>query len=79
MKVDWEYAHSFCKKLEKKGFVHKNFFFQTGGGEDENDMEIYVKDDIAVTFDCYSNSFKTCKYSNMNYVDGWDYNNETIF
>lgn len=64
--------------FNEAGFKSICFAFQTGGGEDEDDVMIYVKDNIAVkSIGFYK--YVQCDYSKMNYITGWDWDNEKTF
>ena len=65
--------------LIAKGYKHTNFFYQTGGGEDEDDMEVFIKDDKAVT-GWYSEfpNVRRCDAEDLNYIDGWPEYSEVL-
>lgn len=67
------------RNLIDSGFEHKTLFFQTGGGEDENDMSIFVKNGIAVSHDDINDVWYSCKEANLSYTKGWDYDNQEYF
>ena len=60
-------------KLIDDGYKKEVFFFRTGGGEDEDNIDIYVNEekDIAVTWDVWKGRFVQRKYSEINYVNGF--------
>lgn len=61
------------KQLIDAGYKKKVFFFAIGGGEDEDDIDIYVDEikDIAVTWDIWHECWKQTKYSELSYVNGF--------
>lgn len=69
--------------LIKAGYKPEIFFYKIGGGEDESDMTIYVKDDIAVRIQYNSSTYPSgvCYAVKCDYLstqNGWDYYNENM-
>lgn len=62
--------------LISKGFNKQVFFYQIGGGEDEDDTDIFVKDDVVVFWDHYYKVWRKNRYSQINYVNGLDWHGE---
>lgn len=62
------------ERLLELGFAQKNFFYAVGGGEDEDDRVIYVKDDIALTESSEGGFYKS-KTDDLSYQHGFPYNN----
>lgn len=60
------------QSLIEAGYKKTIFFFQVGGGEDEDDRFIYVKDGIAVTYEGSYQSWHARKEDDINYVNGFD-------
>lgn len=56
--------------LFDKGFKKQVFFYQIGGGEDEDDTDIFVKDDTVVFYDYSYKVWRKCSYSEINYIKG---------
>jgi hypothetical protein len=66
------------ESLINAGYEKEIFFFQTGGGEDEDDQDIYVKGDIAVTYESTYKCWYTQKRDRLNYVDGFEIEDATV-
>lgn len=60
------------QSLIAAGYERQTFFFQTGGGEDEDDMEIFVKNGIAVAYESTYECWYAVPESEINYVDGFN-------
>jgi hypothetical protein len=63
----------FIKKIEALGFVKEVFFYKTDN--DENDKDIWVKDNIVIYFDWTIKLWYYSAYSELNYVEGLPYDN----
>lgn len=61
--------------LIKAGWEPQAFFFQTGGGEDEDDREIFVKDGITITYESSYKCWCVKKHDEINYIDGFGVDN----
>lgn len=59
--------------LNMKGFKKQTFFYAVPG--DENDMEIWVRDDVVLAWNSSREYFVRCNYSDLSYQHGfpWDY------
>lgn len=60
------------QQLIEAGFKPKTFFYEIGGGEDEDDMTIYIKDDIALMFDFQRKVWLKRPYSSLSYINGFN-------
>jgi hypothetical protein len=60
------------QSLIDNGYEKQVFFYQVGGGEDEDDREIFVKDGIAVTFESTTKSWHARKMSEISYEGGFN-------
>jgi hypothetical protein len=69
------------QQIIDSGYKKELFFYQTGGGEDENDMYIFVnkEKDIAVAWDVWKESWAQIQYSSLNYVNGFNSDNAEPF
>ena len=77
--MNWGKYNSEKQQLLNKGFKPENLFFQIGNFEDESDIEILVKDDVALTYGYeYPNAWSIGKYSNCNFANGFDRHSEII-
>lgn len=61
------------------GWIKENLYYQIGGGEEENDRTIYVKDGWALTFDYTSKRWYIAKYDELNYVNGFPYEEVVVY
>ena len=61
--------------LLKNGFISDTLFFQIGGGEDEDDITIFMKEDFALAWDYITSKWHKCMYKSINYKDGFDWGN----
>lgn len=66
------------QSLIAAGYQKEIFFFQTGGGEDEDDQDIYVKGDIAVTYESTYQCWYAQKRDRLSYVDGFEIEDATV-
>jgi hypothetical protein len=57
--------------LLQNGFEKRVFFFAIGSGEDEDDIDIFVKDGIAVTYESTYDCWFANKEENINYTNGF--------
>lgn len=62
--------------LISKGFKKQIFFYQIGGGEDEDDTYIFINDDVVVFWDHYYKVWRKNIYSKINYVNGLDWDGQ---
>ena len=63
----------FINEIESLGFVKEVFYYKTDN--DENDKDIWVKDNFALYFDwTLKRWFYSC-YSELNYSEGLPYDN----
>jgi len=75
MAIDWAKYEKDCEFLKSLGFVKTNFAYATGGGEDENDEDLFIKGNIALEWD-YStdrwskHDINLIDYSNFAYRTG---------
>lgn len=60
------------QSLIENGYEKEIFFFQTGGGEDEDDQDIYVKGDIAVTYESTYGRWYAQKRDRLSYINGFE-------
>jgi hypothetical protein len=60
------------QSLTNAGYEKQIFFFQIGGGEDEDDIYIFVKDGTAITYESTFNCWCIKPYSELNYLDGFN-------
>lgn len=69
------------QQLIDAGYKREVFFFAIGGGEDEDDIYIYVNEDedIAVTWDIWNECWKQRKYSELTYVNGFGLDDAEVF
>lgn len=51
--------------LKAAGYSKQIFFYKIGGGEDEDDIDIFVKDNIAVSFNFYKETWYAVSYSSL--------------
>lgn len=56
--------------LLAKGYEKRVFFYEIGGGEDEDDIDIFVKGNTVVFYDYSYKVWRTCPYDSINYVNG---------
>lgn len=63
----------FIQKIENLGFVKEVFFYKTDN--DENDKDIWVKNNIAIYFDWTMKIWFYSFYSELNYIEGLPYDN----
>ena len=77
--MDYEAYLKDCEYLKSLGFIKKVFFYATGGGEDENDMDIFVKGDNALTSGWQSPAkWSVGLYKKCNYIHGFDNDSSII-
>lgn len=57
------------QSLLESGFNKQIFFFQIGNGEDEDDIDIYIKGNLAITY--HSKQWKKRPYDQISYVNGF--------
>lgn len=60
------------QSLIAAGYEKRIFFFQIGGGEDEDDREIFVKDGIAITYESTYDVWCVRAEFDLNYIDGFN-------
>lgn len=60
------------------GFIKQTFFYQIGGGEDEDDRDVWVNSDADKVIFKDGNKYRKCKWSKCNYVNGLDYENSIV-
>lgn len=77
--MDWRKHDLNVNKLIKNGYRPKTLFFSTGGGEDEDNMDYFVKGGIAVSHSFTYDKWFSCKEDNLSYTNGWDYDNQEYF
>ena len=65
------------QSLIEAGYEKQTFFYQIGGGEDEDDREIFVKDGIAVTYESTYDGWYAKRESEINYVNGFNVGDAT--
>lgn len=70
MKTKFDNYENTCNSLIKSGFTKQNFAFQVGGGEDENDDSILIKENIVLWWDYSADKWHAGTYSKCNYVNG---------
>lgn len=63
----------FIKKLEYFGFIREIFYYKTDN--DENDKDIWVKDNIAIYYEWTTKRWYKSNYNELNYNEGLPYNN----
>lgn len=61
------------KALREAGYKAEIFFYQTGGGEDEDDCIIFVKDGRVLHYEYVEKYWMAAKYDDLNYTEGWPY------
>ena len=66
MTIDWN----------SLGYVARTFFYQIGGGEDEDDKTIFIKNGFAVWIT--QNRLYRCKYDRLSYTNGFPQDAELI-
>jgi hypothetical protein len=64
-------------ELIKSGYEKRTFFFAIGGGEDEDDQEIFVKGGIAITYESTFSCWCARPEREINYVDGFNVDDAT--
>lgn len=57
--------------LKEDGWKGQLFEYKIGGGEDEDDMSIWIKGKWAITK--IKESWLICRYDNIDTINGWDY------
>lgn len=65
--------------LKKNGWQKRLFFYAIGGGEDENDRDIWVKDGVALTYEYTYKKWCKASYEELNYVNGFPDNDIVIY
>jgi hypothetical protein len=53
------------------GWRKEVFFYATVGGEDEDDCDIFVKGNLALTYDYDYEAWWLADYDDLNYSDGF--------
>jgi hypothetical protein len=59
------------ESLLNAGFKPQYFAYQIGGGEDEDDMTIFVKDNIAVAYRWDNDYWYARRREGLNYINGF--------
>ena len=59
--------------LKENGWKGETLFYQVGGGEDEDDCSIWVKDEMALTHSSIHKLWYIAKRSDLNYINGFPY------
>lgn len=57
--------------LKEDGWKCQLFEYKIGGGEDEDDMDIWVKEEWAITK--IKDRWLLCRHDNISTINGWDY------
>lgn len=64
--------------LLEKGYKKQVFFYAIGGGEDEDDRDIFIKDESVVFYDYSYKVWRKCHSRQTSYVNGLPSNAEVI-
>jgi len=78
MKTDYSKYERECEFLISIGFVKTYFAYSTGGGEDENGEDLFIKGNIALEWDYLTGKWSKHNYSDLTYSNFLDQTGEVL-